>query len=240
MLTISIGAILIWALVLSAFSFLIYQVFKKDPDYLSDDDSSIDDDIFYGAYLDVDPQFLTDNWIKQASTIQVALPLSNTPEGHIRAEVNHLKFINIPYNKILGYYDEESFKYKESKKQKSSLGLANGIVTSDKSTYEVSDAITSSGLGLFDGVLETGPDVYTNHESDSSHQQNFGNGGEFAGGGASGSWDDTPSSDSYTSESYSSDTSYYSSTWSSSDYSSGSSSYDSGSSDTSSSNSDTW
>lgn len=110
MLTISIGAILIWALVLSVFSFLIYQVFKKDPDYLSDDDDSIEDDLFYGAYLDVDLQFLTDNNIRQDSSIQVSLPMPTTPEGHVRAEVNHLTFINIPYNKILGFYDTEKDK----------------------------------------------------------------------------------------------------------------------------------
>lgn len=241
MLTISIGAILMWALVLSVFSFLIYQVFKKDPDYLSDDDdlySSIEDDIFYGAYLDVDPQFLTDNYIKRNSTIQVTLPLPNTPEGHIRAEVNHLTFIDIPINKVLGFYvDDKSIrKYRENKKYEYTRSYSSPVGAPSPS---VDDGLA---LGLFAGTLENAPDQYSKAEEGVT--VDFGNGGEFAGGGASGSWDDTPSngssttSSSYEGHSSSSDSSSYSHDNSYSD--SGPSSYDSGSSDTSSSSSDSW
>lgn len=196
MLTISIGAILIWALVLSVFSFLIYQVFKKDPDYLSDDDSSIEDDIFYGAYLDVDTQFLTDNNIKQASSIQVSLPMPTTPEGHVRAEVDHLTFINIPYNKILGFYDEEKDKkiikdYKENKKgdfyKPSSLTEKEVTYGSYPTTSAQQDGMA---LGLIGGTLENAPDQYSRAEEGVT--VDFGNGGEFAGGGASGSWGSDP------------------------------------------------
>lgn len=223
MLTISIGAILMWALVLSVFSFLIYQVFKKDPDYLSDDDalySSIEDDIFYGAYLDVDPQFLTDNYIKRNSTIQVTLPLPNTPEGHVRAEVNHLTFINIPYNKILGFYDTEKDKkiikdYKENKKAEYTTPYTAPNTTSISNTND------GLALGLFTGTLENAPDQYSRAEEVTV---DFGNGGEFAGGGASGSWG--------------SDLAYYEESGvGSSDYTP---SNDLGSNDTSSSSSDTW
>lgn len=236
MLTISIGAILGWLLITAVAGFLIYQILKKDPDYLSDDDdfySSIEDDIFYGAYLDVDSQFLTDNYIKQNSVIQVSLPMPTTPEGHVRAEVNHLTFINIPYNKILGFYEEDkSIKnYKENKKSE----LFNSSSTTD-----------GLALGLFAGTLENAPDQYSKAEEGVT--VDFGSGGEFAGGGASGSWLDghpeNPSngsstiSSSYEGHSSSSNSSSYSHDSSYSD--SGSSSYDPGSSDTSSSSSDTW
>lgn len=239
MLTISIGAILMWALVLSVFSFLIYQVFKKDPDYLSDDDDSIEDDLFYGAYLDVDPQFLTDNNIRQASSIQVSLPMPTTPEGYVRAEVDHLTFIDIPYNKILGFYEEDKNikNYRENKKAEYTLTYSAPI---GAPSSNIDDGLA---LGLFAGTLENAPDQYSKAEEGVT--VDFGNGGEFAGGGASGSWgDDTPinyssaTSSSYEGHSSSSDNSSYSHD---SSYSgSGSSSYDSGSNDTSSSSSDTW
>lgn len=256
MLTISIGAILMWALVLSVFSFLIYQVFKKDPDYLSDDDDSIEDDLFYGAYLDVDPQFLTDNNIRQASSIQVSLPMPTTPEGYVRAEVDHLTFIDIPYNKILGFYEEDkSIKnYKENKKAEYTTPYTAPNTTSASNTND------GLALGLFAGALENAPDQYSRAEEGVT--VDFGNGGEFAGGGASGSWVSDPAyyeesgvgssdykvdipsngssatSSSYEGHSSSSDSSSYSHDSSYSD--SGSSSYDLGSNDTSSSSSDTW
>lgn len=242
MLTISIGAVLVWLLFTAVAGFLFYQVFKKDPDYLSDDDSSTENDIFYGAYLDVDPQFLTDNNIKQASSIQVSLPMPTTPEGHVRAEIDHLSFINIPYSKILGYYDEEKSTrtYRENKKAEYTMSYSSPIAPPSSNTNN-----GLAALGLFDGLLSSEPDAYTKNDSDSSSQQSFGNGGEFAGGGASGSWeDDTPSNDystiSTSCEGYSSssDSSSYSNDSSYGD--SGSSSYDSGSSDTSSSSSDSW
>lgn len=259
MLIISIGAILGWLLITAVAGFFIYQILKEDPDYLSDDDdfySSIEDDLFYGAYLDVDPQFLTDNNIRQASSIQVSLPMPTTPEGYVRAEVDHLTFIDIPYNKILGFYDEEKStrKYQENKRAEYTKAYSAPIGAPSSNIDD------GQALALFVGILENNPDQYSRAEEGVT--VDFGNGGEFAGGGASGSWGSDPvyyeesgvgssdykvdipsngssaTSSSYEGHSSSSDSSSYSHDSSYSD--SGSSSYDLGSNDTSSSSSDSW
>lgn len=151
--------------------------------------------------------------------------------------------------------------YKENKKgnfyKPSSLTEKEVTYGSYPTTSAQQDGMA---LGLIGGTLENAPDQYSRAEEGVT--VDFGNGGEFAGGGASGSWGSDPvyyeesgvgssdykvdipsngssaTSSSYEGHSSSSDSSSYSHDSSYSD--SGSSSYDSGSNDTSSSSSDTW
>jgi len=239
-------------------AFFVYRVTSTDEDEFSLFD---EEDIEYGDYLSVYPYYLHTKGIDQYSSIQVSFPLPSTPAGNLRVEINHLTFTEIPISKVTGVhrFEEDTKQYKERNKHRYEGGK---IIGEDKA---VDNTVVS--VGLFDGDLGTKPDQYS-QPTEVQTVIDFGSGGEFAGGGASGSWMQKSKSVSNTDNNHtstyepashqsnygsqyesSSDHSGYSSSNdssshssdSSSSYDSGSSSYDSRSSDTSSSSGgDSW
>lgn len=219
----------------------LYRSINNKTGFEEEDEKYSDLDLAIGNLVRIDQKYLdrTSYLIESSDFVEIILPNKNTKENEIRVDVGILG-VNIPKNKIIEVKDYSHLdrEYKPSKQNENLFDRHKDDFSQDIiSQLAVAQIIDNSYDGNILKITEAEAAVI------------FGHGGEFGGGGASGSWEESKRQDNVANNGdpyYSSDpifhshddnqTSTYETASNTSDYSSSSSdnSSDSSSSDSSS------